>query len=715
MKRWSVVASIIVAAASSSFASFHLWDDREFFSTADGRVQFIEFFDPSNFEEQTGGQTLRSISSDGSQTNDFVFPTDLPSTSTGGKSMLVGTPGLSTFPGGITPDFTIPPGFLFPGGTVSILFGTANETYGPGSLPLNGRNSMNTPGQTTNAALAQNFAGTTAGIIVPAGGSQRVYYEGLYHNNTNLNPQTEPIPHAAFATNTFLEVHGESDHVDFYYLTASPAGDGSVSTRVRIYALGPHGNAEYFASGTFVTNISLTATNPFHATPASGTNVLDLWHARWTPPAGFTGTGFYAPTVIISNGAAQTDIRYMVAKPGVGTNFGDNAYYWQVEPQLIGTDFFSTDYSFQWTNPVKPNLDYFYYNNPSSGAPENENVPGLGGTKFFEYSYNPLTSSYVYVLAPQGQTTFLQTRFFFVNGGGEVYWQGFFYTNTVVTNTAPFHGQPTSGAVTLEVWRTEFHPPSGWTNNTVYYAPQVHTAQGQFFLVTGLDGSDTNEIPVTNNLVPPQYLYTGGPFGRDWGFSPTGAVLPQVNRDYLYHNNTALNPQTELVPNNTKAFLIPNYATTTTTFYVITDRPANAVPGQNLIVQMRIDYNNPEFGFNAQYYNMVFDQNSIHHLRARVSRTAGLRCPHGGSVALRLGAAAQHQRALRAVHERPHGVLCAVPQDDGERAERTVPNGLHLLAGEQQSACEQLPDQSAALRRRQLRERLRVHPPVCAV
>lgn len=256
-------------------------------------------------------------------------------------------------------------------------------------------------------------------------------------------------------------------------------------------------------------------------------------------------------------------------------------------------------------------LDYYYFNNPASGNPQNENVPGLGGTKFFEYSYDPLVPSYLYILAPPNRTTFLQTRFDFVNGGGEVYWEGFFYTNVVITNTAQFHGQPSSGAVTLEVWRTAFHPPSGWTNNSVYFAPQVHTAQGQFFMVTGLDGSDTNQLGITNNFIPPQRLYTGGPYSRDWSFAPTGAVGPAVQRSYLYHNNTSLNPQTEIIPTRTDAFLAPNYATTSTTFYVITDHPANTVPGQSLTVQIRIDYDNPEYGYNAQYHDFVFDQNLV--------------------------------------------------------------------------------------------------------
>jgi hypothetical protein len=39
--------------------SFHLWEIREIYSSADGSVQFIELYTDAEDQTQLGGQTLR--------------------------------------------------------------------------------------------------------------------------------------------------------------------------------------------------------------------------------------------------------------------------------------------------------------------------------------------------------------------------------------------------------------------------------------------------------------------------------------------------------------------------------------------------------------------------------------------------------------------------------------------------------------------------------
>lgn len=436
-----------------------------------------------------------------------------------------------------------------------------------------------------------------------------VHFDGLYHNNINLDPETEAVPN--HPTNAFRELQYDANRVVFHFLTESPAGNlgESVETSVRIYS-----SFEQNPAAFWVANILLEPTNQFHGAVTSGSFPLDLWRAEWQVPHGFTGTVYYAPRIVTKNGGVQTDQQYLLTSIGanVGPQWGSNDLFYTTDAQAIGDDPFGLDYSFVWTNYVPFNFDYFYFNHTNAGLPQNEEVPGLGGVKFFDYHYEPTEPSYVYLVAPPGGLLSMQTRFFFVNGGGEVYRPGAWYTNVVVSDSSPFHGLPASGSITLEVWRTAFFPPANWADS-VYYAHEITTPlDGTTWLVT--DPHGTNGVNVTNSFDPPQYFYTGGPFFRDWGFTPTGAIARQsVKRDYFYHNNTAQNPQTEAVPGVTgKVFLRPNYATTTTTFYVITDHPGNAVPGENLYVQMRIDYDHPETGYSGgEWHNLAFEQNLV--------------------------------------------------------------------------------------------------------
>src|SRR5690606_25582952 len=67
-----MVLALLALAASPAFASFHLWEFRELFSSQDGRFQFIEMHNDNFGEEFLNGLTLRSSS--GGTNHDFVFP-----------------------------------------------------------------------------------------------------------------------------------------------------------------------------------------------------------------------------------------------------------------------------------------------------------------------------------------------------------------------------------------------------------------------------------------------------------------------------------------------------------------------------------------------------------------------------------------------------------------------------------------------------------------
>jgi len=91
--------------------SFHLYRINEIYSNADGSVQFVELkVGPSNGESFWQGQSLTA--SQGGAVHRFVFPTNLPSTSTANTMVLVATQGFADL-GLVQPDFVVPNGFLF--------------------------------------------------------------------------------------------------------------------------------------------------------------------------------------------------------------------------------------------------------------------------------------------------------------------------------------------------------------------------------------------------------------------------------------------------------------------------------------------------------------------------------------------------------------------------------------------------------------------------
>jgi serralysin len=149
-------------------ATFHLWTVNEIYSNADGSVQFIELHESSTFngENLLAGHFIRCTS--GLLTNTFIFPTNLPSTLTAGKSFVIGTANLASIPGGVTPDyvFTNAGPFLFAGSGTVQYAGVDTVTYT--NLPSDGVASMVRSGaamvlSATNSP--QNFAGGSNSIV----------------------------------------------------------------------------------------------------------------------------------------------------------------------------------------------------------------------------------------------------------------------------------------------------------------------------------------------------------------------------------------------------------------------------------------------------------------------------------------------------------------------------------------------------------------------
>lgn len=141
--------------------SFHLYKIDEVFSNADGTVQYIELSVGSNADgENLLGNHSISVTLNG-VTHSFTFPQNLPSSNTSNTHVLIATQGFKDL-GIVTPDYTVPNGFLFTAGGAIDYAGFDAVTYG--ALPADGSQSFGRTGSTMNIAMPAsptNFAGAT--------------------------------------------------------------------------------------------------------------------------------------------------------------------------------------------------------------------------------------------------------------------------------------------------------------------------------------------------------------------------------------------------------------------------------------------------------------------------------------------------------------------------------------------------------------------------
>jgi hypothetical protein len=88
VRQWLAASWLVFALVEPAAAAFHLFRINEVYSSADGTVQFVELKEAtgSDFESFWMGNALTSTQ--GATVRTFVFPTNLPSTSTASKSVL---------------------------------------------------------------------------------------------------------------------------------------------------------------------------------------------------------------------------------------------------------------------------------------------------------------------------------------------------------------------------------------------------------------------------------------------------------------------------------------------------------------------------------------------------------------------------------------------------------------------------------------------------
>jgi hypothetical protein len=173
------VAAALVALgfAQLATASFHLFRIEQIYSNADGTVQFVVLHESfgANGENFWAGQSL--MATGGGATRTFTFPSNLPSSATAGRRVLVATQGFAAL-GIVTPDYVIPNGFLSTGAG-SVNFANV-DIVGYGSLPTDGVNAINHATQSV-PNLATNFAGQSGSVAPPP--PLFGNYQGLWWKN----------------------------------------------------------------------------------------------------------------------------------------------------------------------------------------------------------------------------------------------------------------------------------------------------------------------------------------------------------------------------------------------------------------------------------------------------------------------------------------------------------------------------------------------------
>jgi hypothetical protein len=179
-----LLSLILFAACANAQATFHLWRMTQFYSNADGSVQYIELVAQAGFQQFISGHTITSRQ--GATTRSYTFTTNLPgdtaNTEGGGyggsvttyKSMVIGTQGFAAL-GVVAPDYVMPNGFLFTtNGTVN--FGEGADVFTYASLPTDGRLALYRNGSTA-VNSPTNFDGAN-GTISPAAAALNV--QGLW-------------------------------------------------------------------------------------------------------------------------------------------------------------------------------------------------------------------------------------------------------------------------------------------------------------------------------------------------------------------------------------------------------------------------------------------------------------------------------------------------------------------------------------------------------
>ena len=239
----------LATSASSVLASFHTFSIEEVYSNADGTIQFVLLHETSglNGQDHLAGQSFSATHA--GRTKTVLFPSNLPSTATANRYVLIATQGyLDAANAGIAgfstvfPDYVLPNQFLpTDGGTINYA-GVDVVTFA--SLPTDGNQALFTPlssGQYVAVNQARNFSGAVATVPALAVTTVEFYNASLDHYFiSNLQPDIDALDSGRIAgwSRTGLSFYVYSSSAPF------------LNPVCRFYIPPQHGNSHFFSAST---------------------------------------------------------------------------------------------------------------------------------------------------------------------------------------------------------------------------------------------------------------------------------------------------------------------------------------------------------------------------------------------------------------------------------------------------------------------------------
>lgn len=232
--------------SAAAHASFHTFEIVELYSNADGTVQFVLLheYGGNNGQDLLRGHTLTATHAGRSKT--FVFPYDLPSTSTAGRYVLVATQGYVDLESSVPEFATVPADYILPNQFLPTDGGSVNyagvDEVSFATLPTNGTDALFTPA-TGSAFVAvnvvRNFAGTSSQLPALAVTAVEYYNRALDHYFiSNLQPDIDALDSG--------RISGWQRTGGRFFVFA--AGGGGLSPVCRYYIPPQHGNSHFFSA-----------------------------------------------------------------------------------------------------------------------------------------------------------------------------------------------------------------------------------------------------------------------------------------------------------------------------------------------------------------------------------------------------------------------------------------------------------------------------------
>ena len=319
------LAAVCLAALAvpSAEASFHLFRIDQVYSNADGNVQYVVMHEStgSNGEHLWNQQQFETTNRAGIR-KQLRFPSNLPSASTAGRSVLIATPGFAAL-GLVAPDYTIPARFIPTDGGKLEFAGGVDEITLP-ALPSDGATAINRNGTPVGAA-PKNFADAVAVVPALPVGSIEFHHATLNHYFISaLAADIDALDSGRIAGWTRT---GRSFNV-FPSLAAAAGGANPVC---RIIIPPPYGDSHFFSASPQECADTL-AKYPFMSQETPGAFFVAL-PATGGPNAGACPTGTI-PVYRVFNNRPDANHRYttdrgvrdlMVSLGGTAEGYGNDA------------------------------------------------------------------------------------------------------------------------------------------------------------------------------------------------------------------------------------------------------------------------------------------------------------------------------------------------------------------------------------------------------